>query len=162
MTTFWRDPQYREAQERIGWTEAKCKEMDEKTREDHTYKLTRTEHLRYRSNWCLQLNNSGRNGSMSSRPDYRAAVALKNHLCRKSEKLKEPIPPQNQDRVREGNTFSETYRQGPRVDKKVGWKFWPSSSSSSISRFFSKTGDSDMNGPVMRESEVLVLVELPC
>ena len=27
---FLRDPQYREAQERIGWTEAKCKEMDGK------------------------------------------------------------------------------------------------------------------------------------
>ena len=37
-----------------------------------------------------------------------------------------------------------------------------SSSSSSSSRFFSKTGDTDMNGPVMRESEMLVLGELPC
>ena len=30
------------------------------------------------------------------------------------------------------------------------------------SRFFSKTGDTDMNGPVMREPEMLVLGELPC
>ena len=28
---FLRDPQYREAQGRIGWTEAKCKELDEKS-----------------------------------------------------------------------------------------------------------------------------------
>ena len=37
-----------------------------------------------------------------------------------------------------------------------------SSPSPPPSRFFSKTGDTDMNGPVMRESEVLVLGELPC
>ena len=36
------------------------------------------------------------------------------------------------------------------------------SSSSSSSRFFSKTGDKDMNGPVLRESEMLVLGEMPC
>ena len=30
------------------------------------------------------------------------------------------------------------------------------------SRFFSKIADTDMNGPAMRESEVLVLGELPC
>ena len=30
------------------------------------------------------------------------------------------------------------------------------------SRFFSKTGDKDMNGPVLRESEMLVLGEMPC
>ena len=34
--------------------------------------------------------------------------------------------------------------------------------SSSSSRFFSKIADTDMNGPAMRESEVLVLRELPC
>ena len=31
-----------------------------------------------------------------------------------------------------------------------------------VSRFFSKTGDKDMNGPVLRESEMLVLGEMPC
>ena len=37
-----------------------------------------------------------------------------------------------------------------------------SSASQMTGRFFSKTGDTDMNGPVMRESEMLVLGELPC
>ena len=57
---------------------------------------------------------------MTSRPDYRAAVAIKNPFDRKSEHYQEPIPPQNQDRVREGNKFSETYRQGPRLEKNIG------------------------------------------
>ena len=60
---------------------------------------------------------------MATRPDYRAAVALKFHMYRNSEDYQEPIPPQGQDRVRE-NKFSETYRQGARVEKKTLWKFW--------------------------------------
>ena len=68
---------------------------------------------------------------MTTRPGYRAAVALKNHLLRYSEVYQKSIPHQDQDRVREDTKFSETYRQEARVDKKTGWKFWTSSSSSS-------------------------------
>ena len=68
---------------------------------------------------------------MANRLDYRAAVALKNHLCRNCEYYQKPIPPQEQDSVREGKKISETYRQGARVDKKTGWKFVTSPSSSS-------------------------------
>ena len=38
---------------------------------------------------------------------------------------------QDADRLRKDNKFSETYRQGPRVDETTGWTFWLSSSSSS-------------------------------
>ena len=82
----------------MGWNEAQCEEVDKVAQEDHTYKLTKAEYLRYRPNWCLQPNNSGNNGPMATRPDYRAAVALKNHLHRNSEDYQEPIPPQDQDR----------------------------------------------------------------
>ena len=37
---FLRDPVYRESRPAIGWTEQKCKEMDELAKEDHTYHLT--------------------------------------------------------------------------------------------------------------------------
>ena len=37
---FLRDPVYRESQLAIGWTEQKCKEMDELAEEDHTYHLS--------------------------------------------------------------------------------------------------------------------------
>ena len=101
------------------------------TQEQYTYKLTKSECLRYSLNWSPQLNSSGSNAPMTTRPDYRAAVVLKNHLYRYSEVYLKPISPQDQDRVREDTKFSETYRQEARVDKKTGWKFWTSSSSSS-------------------------------
>ena len=104
--------------------EAKCEEMDKLAQEDRTYKLARSEYLRYSSNWSLQVNSSGSNAPMVTRPDYRASVALKNRLYRNSEEYQKPMSPQDQDRVREGNKFSETYRQGARVDKKTGWRFW--------------------------------------
>ena len=37
---FLRDPVYRESQLAIGWTEQKCKEMDELAKADHTYHLS--------------------------------------------------------------------------------------------------------------------------
>ena len=58
--------------------------------EDHTYKLTKAEYLQYRSNWFPQLNYSGNNGPMASRPDYREAVALKNHLHSVSKDYQKP------------------------------------------------------------------------
>ena len=126
-----RSPRYRKSQEQLGWDETECAEMDKLVQEHYTYKLTKSECLRYSSNWCLQLNSSWCNAPMTTRPDYRAAVALKNHLYRYSEVYQKSIPPQDQDWVREDTKFSETYRQEARVDKKTGWKFGKSSSSSS-------------------------------
>ena len=45
---------------------------------------------------------------------------------------------------------------------RMGRRVTSTSALSLLSRFFSKTGDTDMIGPVMRESEMLVLGELPC
>ena len=131
LDRFLKSPRHRKSQEEHGWDEAKCAEMGRLGQEDHTYKLTRSEYLRCSSTWCLQLNSSGSIAPMATRPDYRAAVALNNHLRRNSEDYQKPIPPQDQDRVREGNKFSETHRQGGRVDKKTGWRFWTHSSFSS-------------------------------
>ena len=44
---FLRDPDYRELQLAIGWTEQKCKEIDELAKEDHTYHLTPEENKGY-------------------------------------------------------------------------------------------------------------------
>ena len=59
----------------------------DKLAQNTTYKLTKSEYLRYRSIWCLQLNNSGNNVPIATRPDDRAAVALKNHLYSKFGKI---------------------------------------------------------------------------
>ena len=88
------------SQEDIGWTEALCKDMDEKAQEDHTCTLTKAERLRYKSNWRLAQNSSVKNGgSLASRPVFRAAVALKDDLYRESADYLPPLPPQDQDRL---------------------------------------------------------------
>ena len=51
-----------------GWEEAKCAGSDKMTQKVHTYKLTRSEYLRYPSNWSLLLNSSGSNAPMATRP----------------------------------------------------------------------------------------------
>ena len=91
---FLRDPVYRESQLAIGWTEQKCVEMDELAKQNHTYHLSTEEFQRYQGQWYLTLNKSGKNAPMKLRPDFRAAVSLKNRLHRESgEEVAEPISP---------------------------------------------------------------------
>ena len=92
---FLRDQVYRESQLKIGWTEQKCIEMDELAKQDHTYHLSEEEFKRYQGQWYLTLNKSGKNVPMRLRPNFRAAVSLKNRLHRESSELvAEPISPQ--------------------------------------------------------------------
>ena len=84
---FLRDPVYRESQLVIGWTEQKCQYMDELAKEDHTDHLTQEEYRRYQGQWHLTLNNSGQNGLMKLRSDFRAAVSIKNRLHREMASL---------------------------------------------------------------------------
>ena len=83
----------RESQLLIGWTEQKCIEMDELAQGDHTYRLPTKEFKRYQGQWFLTLK-SGKNALVRLRPDFRAAVPLKNRLYRESgEEIAEPISP---------------------------------------------------------------------
>ena len=81
---FLRDQVFCVSQLAIGWTEQKCKEMDELAKQNHTYHLSTEEFERYQGQWYLTLNKSGKNGPMRLRPDFRAAVSLKNRLHRES------------------------------------------------------------------------------
>ena len=91
---FLRDPVCRESQLAIGWTEQKCKEMDGLAKQNHTYHLSTEEFKRYQGQWYLTFNKSGKNGPMRLRPDFRAAVSLKNRLHRESGvQVAEPISP---------------------------------------------------------------------
>ena len=81
---FLRDQVYRKSQLKIGWNEQKCIEMDKLAQEDHTYRLSKEEFKRYQGQWYLTLNKSGNNAPMRLRPDFRAAVSLKNQLHRES------------------------------------------------------------------------------
>ena len=90
---FLRNPVYRESQLVIGWTEQKCKEMDELAKEDHTYRLTPEEKKRYQGQGYLTLDKAGKNGPMKLRSDFRAAVSMKNRLHHE-----EPIHPDQYSR----------------------------------------------------------------
>ena len=58
---FLRDQIYRESQLQIGWTEQKCKEMNELAKQNHTYHLSTEEFKRYQGQWYLTVNKSGKN-----------------------------------------------------------------------------------------------------
>ena len=62
----------------------KCKEWNELAKEDQTYHLTPEERRRNQGQWNLTLDKSGNNGFTRFRPDFRAAVSLKNRLHRES------------------------------------------------------------------------------
>ena len=72
---YLRDQVYRESQLLIGWTEQKCTEMDELTKQNQTYRLSTEEFKRYQRQWYLTMNKSGKNVPMRLRPDFRAAVS---------------------------------------------------------------------------------------
>ena len=80
-----------ESQLKIGWTEQKCKEMDELAKQDHTHHLSKEEFKRYHGQWHLTLNKSGKNAPMRLRSDFRAAISLNDRLHRESgEEFAEP------------------------------------------------------------------------
>ena len=103
LDRFLWDPVCRESQLAVGWTEQKCKEWDEIAKEDHTCKLNPEEERRYKGQWYLTLNKTGKNGPRKLRSDYRAAVIMKNRLHHESgEPIEEPIHPGQQRRTRWG------------------------------------------------------------
>ena len=67
---FSRDQVYRESQLKIAWTEQKCIAMDKLAQEDHSYCPSSEEYERYRKNWYISLNKTGRNAPMKLRSDF--------------------------------------------------------------------------------------------
>ena len=87
---FQRDPAYRDSQLRIGWTEEKCIAMGKLAQEDCP---SSEENKRYRKNWYISLNKSGKNAPMRLQSDFRTAVTIVNRVHRESgEERPEPIP----------------------------------------------------------------------
>ena len=90
---FLREPVFRNSQFKIGWTEGKCIEMDKLAQENHSYCPSSEEFERFRKNWYITLNKSGRNAPMKLRSDLREALTNMHRLHRESgEERPEPIP----------------------------------------------------------------------
>ena len=103
---FLRDKVYRESQLAIGWTEQKCKEMNELAKQNHTDHLTPEEKKRYQGQWYLSLVEAGKNGPMKLRYDFRAAVLMQNRLRHESgEQVGERL---HQDQQRRWHSSSST------------------------------------------------------
>ena len=130
---FLRDPAYRESQLAIGWSEQKRTEMDELAKQNHTYRLSEEEFKRNQGKLNLTLNKASKNRPMRLRPDFRAAVLMKNRLHHESgEPIEERIHPGQRRRIQQGQeVFSEEYFSSARVDQHTGWAYWPPSTSSS-------------------------------
>ena len=90
---FLKDSTYRDSQLKVDWTEETCIAMDTLAQEDHTCCPLPEEFDRYRKNWCITLNKSGRNAPMNLRSDFRKALSKMHRLHRESgEERPEPIP----------------------------------------------------------------------
>ena len=59
---FLNDPDFRASQLEIDRTEEICIQMDKDAQKDFTYHMTQAEYFRYRKNWWISLNNSGKTG----------------------------------------------------------------------------------------------------
>ena len=61
---FQKDLKFRDSQLRIDRTEEVCIQMDELAQKDFTYRMSPDEYMRYKKNWKISLNTSGRNAPM--------------------------------------------------------------------------------------------------
>ena len=71
---FLKDPEFRESQLEHDRTEEVCIKMDELAQKDFSHHMTQAEYFRYRKNWWISLNNSGKTGPLKDRSDFNDAL----------------------------------------------------------------------------------------
>ena len=81
---FLKDPEFRESQLEHDRTEEVCIQMHKIAQKDFTYHMTQAEYLRYRKNWWISLNNSGKTGPVRDRSDFNDALTTSNRLHQES------------------------------------------------------------------------------
>ena len=70
-----------------------CIQMDELAQKDFSYHMTQAEYFRYRNNWWISLNNSGKIGLVGDRSDFNDALTTLNRLHHESgEQQLRPVP----------------------------------------------------------------------
>ena len=90
---FQNDPTFRESQLEIDRTEEVCIQMDKDAQKDFTYRMTEHEYFRYKKNWWISLNKSGKIGPMRNRSDFNEALTKLHRLHQESgEEQLAPIP----------------------------------------------------------------------
>ena len=87
------DPIFRESQLSIDRTEEVCIQMVKDAQKDFTYRMTDDEYFRYKKNWWIPLNKSGKIGPMRDRSDFNEALTKLHRLHQESgEERLGPIP----------------------------------------------------------------------
>ena len=83
---FLKDPEFRESQLEPDRTEEVCIQMDKIAQKDFSYHMTQAEYFRYRKNWWVSLNNSGKTGPVRDRSDFNDALTKLHRLHQESGK----------------------------------------------------------------------------
>ena len=133
LDQFQRCSMYRESQLAIGWDEDFCAHYDGLPHKDHTCFYTASEHQRLENSWVLALNSQGPNGLMKQREDYAEAVRIKERLRRESGWPNPKIHPSKHVSQRANQPFLRSSEGAERFDPTTGWKWCPSTTSSSFS-----------------------------
>ena len=90
---FLKDAEFRASQLEHDRNEEVCIQMDELAQKDFSYHMTQAEYLRYRKNWWISLNDSGRTGPLRDRSDFNDALTTLNRLHQESgERQLKPVP----------------------------------------------------------------------
>ena len=90
---FLDDPEFRASQLELDRTEEVCIQMDELAQKDFSHRVTQAEYFRYRKNWWISLNNSGKTGPVRDRSDFNDALTTFNRLHQESgEHQLKPVP----------------------------------------------------------------------
>ena len=90
---FQKDPTFRESPLEIDRTEEVCIQMDNDAQKDFTYRMTQDEYFRYKQNWWISLNKSGKIGQVRNRSDFNDALTTLHRLHQESgEEQLAPIP----------------------------------------------------------------------
>ena len=77
---FLKDERFRESQLEHDRTEEVCIQMDEIAQKDFSCHMTQGEYFRYRKNWWISLNNSGKTEPRRGRSDFNDALSTSNRL----------------------------------------------------------------------------------
>ena len=90
---FLNDPDFRASQLEHDRTEEVCIETNKDAQKDFTHHMTQEEYFRYRKNWWISLNKSGKIGPVRDRSDFNDALTTLSHLHQESgEQRLRPVP----------------------------------------------------------------------